>query len=182
MRTLAEHILDIAQNSVRAHATLIEIIVEERKINNLCVLTITDNGCGMAPEVLRLAADPFFTSRKTRKVGLGISLLKQKAEAAGGAFHLDSKPHEGTRLRAEFKLTHIDRPPLGDISGVLYLLLLRHSEIGLRYQHITDRGMFSVVSDELEETLGDVPWQQHDIRKGIIDWIKNNLEEIEATR
>lgn len=182
MRTLAEHILDIVQNSVRAKATLIEVIVEEHKINNLCVLTINDNGCGMDAEMLKQAADPFFTSRKTRKVGLGISLLKQNAEAAGGRLLLESKPRAGTRIRAEFQCSSIDRLPTGDIPQVLYLLLLSHRSIELVYRHKTDKGEFKLSSRELEETLGDVSWQQKEIRNGIIDWIQTNLEEIEATR
>jgi len=182
MRTLAEHILDIVQNSVRAKANLIEVIVEESKINNLCVLTITDNGCGMDAEMLKQAANPFFTSRKKRNVGLGISLLKQNAEAAGGRLLLESKPGEGTRLCAEFQRSNIDRSPAGDIPGVLYLLLLSCRDRELVYRHKTDIGEFKLSTHELEETLGDVSWQQKEIRNGIIDWIKNNLDEIKATR
>lgn len=182
MRTLAEHILDIVQNSVRAKATLIEIIVAESKKNNLCLLTIKDNGCGMSAELLKQATNPFFTSRKTRKVGLGIPLLKQNAEAAGGTFSLESEPGKGTTLCAGFQLENVDRPPTGDIYEALYLLLLSYREIELVYRHKTDKGDFRISTSELDEALGNVSWQQKEIRNGIIDFIKTNLEEIEVAR
>lgn len=182
MRTLAEHILDIVQNSVRAKATLIEIIVEESKKNNLCVLTINDNGCGMDTEMLKQATNPFFTSRTTRKVGLGIPLLKQNAEAAGGTFSLESETGKGTKICAGFQLTNVDRQPLGDICEALYLLFLSYRKIELVYCHKTDKGDFRISTSELNEALGDVSWQQKEIRNGIIDLIKTNLEELEVTR
>ena len=182
MKTLSEHILDIVQNSVRAKATLIEIIVEESKKNNLCVLTIKDNGCGMDAEMLKQATNPFFTSRKTRKVGLGIPLLKQNAEAAGGKFTLESELNAGTTLCAGFQLSNVDRPPTGDICEALYLLFLSYRDIELVYHHKTDKGDFRISTSELNEALGDVSWQQKEIRNGIIDLIKTNLEEIEVTK
>lgn len=182
MRTLSEHILDVVQNSVGAKATLIEIIVEEDKINDLCSLTIKDNGCGMSSENLAKATDPFFTSRTTRKVGLGLPLLKQNAEAAGGSFTLESELNVGTVLTATFQLTNIDKPPLGDIWETLYLLFLSYENGELVYRHKTEKGEFSLSSDELKEVLGDVSYQQKEIRDGILELIKTNLEEIEASK
>lgn len=182
MRTLSEHILDIVQNSVKAKATLIEIIVEEDKKNNLCSLIIKDNGCGMNEETLKQAANPFFTSRSTRKVGLGLSLLKQNAEASGGSFKLESKLGEWTRVEAIFQLLNIDKPPLGDIWETFYLTLLSYTQGVLSYMHKTREGEFSIDSGELREMLGDVSIQQKEIRDGIIELIKTNLEEIEATK
>lgn len=181
MRTLSEHILDIAQNSVRAEATLIEIIVEESKKNDLCKLTITDNGCGMNDSQLHEATNPFFTSRKTRKVGLGIPLLKQNAETAGGELKIDSGLGEGTSITANFGLSHIDKPPLGDVWETLYQLWLSYPKIELTYRHKTDAGKFELGNGELKEVLGDVSLQQKEIRNGIIELIKTNLNEIEAT-
>ena len=138
MRTLSEHILDIAQNSTRAGAKMIEIIVEESKKKDLCSLTINDNGCGMDEKTLKQATNPFFTSRTTRKVGLGLPLLKQKAEETGGSFSLDSESGKGTKLRAEFQLSNIDRPPMGDIWDTMYLLFLSYRDIQLVYRHVAD--------------------------------------------
>ncbi|WP_167615307.1 ATP-binding protein [Maribellus sediminis] len=182
MRTLSEHILDIAQNSTRAGAKMIEIIVEESKKKDLCSLTISDNGCGMDEETLKQATNPFFTSRTTRKVGLGLPLLKQKAEDAGGSFSLKSEPGKGTKLQAEFQLSNIDRPPMGDIWDTLYLLFLSYRDIQLVYRHLTTSGEFSISTSELNEALGDVSWQEKEIRNGIIELIKANLGEIGAAK
>ena len=182
MKTLSDHILDIVQNSVSAKATLIEIIVEEDKIADLCSLIIRDNGCGMSKETLAKAINPFFTSRTTRKVGLGIPLLKYNAEAAGGSFSLESELNVGTVLTARFQLSNIDRPPLGDIWETLYLMFLSYTDGNLVYQHKTAKGDFKLSSDELKEVLGNVSYQQKEIREGILELIKSNLEEIEVTK
>jgi anti-sigma regulatory factor (Ser/Thr protein kinase) len=182
MRTLSEHVLDIVQNSIKAKATLIEIIVEEDKINNLCSLIIKDDGSGMNEETLRQAADPFFTSRNTRKVGLGLALLKQNAEASGGSFKISSKFGAGTKVEAIFQLSNIDKPPLGDIWETFYLTILSYNKGELLYKHRTNKGEFSINSKELREMLGEVSIQQKEIRDGIIELIKTNLEDIEATK
>ncbi|HYQ57182.1 MAG TPA: ATP-binding protein [Draconibacterium sp.] len=182
MRTLSEHILDIVQNSIRANATLIEIMVEEDKIRDLCSLTIRDNGCGMSKEKLGKAINPFFTSRTTRKVGLGIPLIKHNAEAAGGCFSLESELNTGTVLQANFQLTNIDKPPLGDIWESLFQMFVSYNTGNLVYRHKTEKGEFQLSSDELKEVLGNVSYQHKEIREGILELIKTNLEEIEVTK
>jgi len=180
MRTLAEHILDTAMNSIRAQATLIEIIVTESKIKDLWALTLTDNGCGMDKKILQQATDPFFTSRTTRKVGLGLSLLKQNAEATGGGITIDSESWKGTKVQAEFGLSHIDRLPVGDISETLYLLFLGFPRGELSYRHLTDEGEFNISTSELKNALGDISLQNREIRNGVIEIIKTSLGEIGA--
>lgn len=182
MKTISDHVLDIVQNSVRAKATLIEIIVDENKKSNLYILTINDNGCGMSREVLEQAANPFFTSRNTRKVGLGLSLLKQNAEAAGGTFIIHSEPGKGTKVKAEFKLKHLDRPPLGDIWNTWFLCVLSHPEIRFVYSHSTIKGSFKMDSAEIFEMLEGISIQQKEIKQAITEMIKNNLDEIEASK
>ena len=182
MKTISEHVLDIVQNSVRAKATLIEIIVDEDKINNLYSLKINDNGNGMSREVLEQAANPFFTSRKTRKVGLGLSLLKQNAEASNGSFNISSEPGKGTEVHAVFQLEHLDRPPLGDIWESWFLTLLSNPGIRLIYRHRSDKGLFDLDSKEIQAMLGDVPLQQKEVRQAVLEMIKNNLDEIEASK
>lgn len=182
MKTLSDHILDILQNSVNAGATLIEIMVEENKKKDICSIRIIDNGCGMDAETLKLATDPFFTSRKTRKVGLGLSLFKQKAEEANGSFLLDSNIGKGTRLKAIFQLSHIDKPPLGDIWETFYLTMLSSKNIEFLYQHKTEKGEFRIQSTEIREMLGEVSIQQKEIKEAIIELIKNNLKDIESLK
>jgi len=180
MKTLSEHILDIIQNSIRAKATLIEIIVTEDKKKDLCSLIIEDNGCGMNEEILKQATNPFFTSRNTRKVGLGLSLLKQNAEQANGSFNLVSETGKGTAVEASFQLSNLDRPPLGDVWNSYYLTLMSHDDIDINYKHVTENGIFSLKSRELKEMLGDISFMEKEIKKAIIELIKNNLKDINA--
>jgi hypothetical protein len=182
MKTISDHVLDIVQNSVRAEATLIEIIVEEDKKSNLYNLTINDNGCGMSREVLEKAVNPFFTSRTTRKVGLGLPLLKQNAEAAGGLFKINSEPGKGTEVKAVFQLEHLDRPPTGDIWNTWFLNLLSYPGIRWIYRHSTEEGFFEMDSEELLKMLEGVSLQQKEIKQAIIEMIKNNLDEIKASK
>lgn len=118
MQTLSDHILDIAQNSIRAQASRVEIDLQENATEDSLVITIKDNGCGMDEAIVAKVTDPFFTSRTVRKVGLGIPLFKQNAEATGGNLKIESKTGEGTIIEAKFGLSHWDRPPMGDIAEV----------------------------------------------------------------
>lgn len=180
MKTISDHVLDIVQNSVRANATLIEIIVNEDCKSNLYSLEIKDNGCGMSREILEQAANPFFTSRNTRKVGLGLPLLKQNAEAAGGSFQISSEPGKGTTVQAVFQLGHLDRPPLGDIWNTWFLTVLSNPEVRLVYQHKTAEGSFELDSKEVAEIMEGISFQQKEVREALLELIKNNLDEIKA--
>jgi hypothetical protein len=182
MKTISEHVLDIVQNSVRAKATLIEIIVDEDKTNDLYSLNIKDNGCGMSSEVLKQATNPFFTSRTTRKVGLGLSLLKQNAENAGGSLTVESEAGKGTTVKAIFQHTNIDRPPLGDIWNTWYFTVLSNLNIRLIYRHQTTFGNFEIDSKELIEMLEGVSLQQKEIKDAIIGLIINNLRDIKGIK
>ncbi len=182
MKTISDHVLDIVQNSVRANATVIEIIVVEDNIRDIYTLHINDNGCGMDKETVQKATNPFFTSRTTRKVGLGLPLLKHNALASKGRFVVESEPYKGTKVKAEFQLSHLDRPPVGDIGEAIYLLLVSNQGIQLVYNHRTPAGTFEMDSAELMVMLGEVSLQQADIKAAVIEMIKNNLEEIKASK
>ena len=181
MKTISDHIFDVAENSIRANATLIEIIVEEDKKNDICNLQFIDNGCGMDNETLKQATNPFFTSRKTRKVGLGLALLKQNAEVANGEFTIKSAPNRGTKVQARFQISHIDRQPMGDIWESYYLLLLSNRGINITYKHKTEKGMFEISSAEIFKMFDGISLQNTEIKKGITDYIKNNLKDLETT-
>jgi len=124
MEDLSLHILDVAENSLRSEAKLIEILVVEDVERDLVTLQIRDNGRGMDPEKCAQAADPFFTTKPGRRVGLGLALLAQAAKEAGGQFHISSLPGAGTTVRATFRRSHPDRKPLGDISATLQALVV----------------------------------------------------------
>ena len=181
MKTIADHILDIVQNSIRAESTLIEIIVVENKKKDFCNITIRDNGCGMDEATREQATNPFFTSRETRKVGLGLSLLKQNAERTGGTFQITSEVNKGTEVNAVFQLSNVDRPPLGDIWNTYYFTLISNPKLTLNYRHETEEGKFEMLSDELKMALDGVSLLQKEIKEAIIEMIKNNLKEIKTT-
>ena len=142
MKTLSLNILDIAQNSIRAKASEISIEIEESKSLDLFTITITDNGTGIPKEILENITDPFVTTRTTRKVGLGLSLLNYRANLTGGVLKIDSEEEKGTVIKAAFPHSHIDRQPLGDIAGVIMILLTSGNEISIMYRHRTDNGEY----------------------------------------
>ena len=113
MPEIALNVLDIAQNSVRAEASLIQISVDVDEAADTLTITIEDNGCGMTAEQTARVTDPFFTTRTTRKIGLGVPFFKMAAESTGGSFSIQSEPGVGTKVTAVFGLSHIDRMPLG---------------------------------------------------------------------
>ena len=180
MKELALHILDLAQNSIVAGATLIETTILEDPEHDLFRITIHDNGKGMIKSEVQRAVDPFYTSRTTRKVGLGLSLFKQRAEGTGGSFHIESVPHTGTKVRADFGYHHIDRPVLGDIAGVLVMLLAANPDIDFTYKHITPRDSFFFDTRDVRDLLGEVSVNQQAIIKFLKEMIRENIEALAA--
>jgi signal transduction histidine kinase len=138
MEDLSLHILDIVENAIEAEARTIEIIVTENTVQNLLSIEINDDGKGMDEATLAKILNPFFTTKTVRRVGLGLPLLKQAAETAGGELKIESKPGQGSHVFASFQLNHIDRQPLGDIAKTLKLLLATHPELRFIYKHHYD--------------------------------------------
>jgi signal transduction histidine kinase len=148
MEDLSLHILDIAENSIAAEAGKIEIIIDEDEEKDLLTIEIKDDGKGMDEKTLKKALDPFFTTRKTRRVGLGLSFLAQAAEESGGKMELKSVPNEGTTIRATFCLSHPDCKPMGDINQTVQMLVIAHPEINFVYEHHKDNSIFRFDSRE----------------------------------
>lgn len=182
MKTISDHILDILQNSVRAGATLIEIIVCEDKTSDIYAVEIKDNGRGMTSEKAEKALQPFFTTRTTRKIGLGLPLFKQNAEMAGGSLSIKSVPGEGCQVKAEFRLSHIDKPPMGDIAGVFVLSAIGHPGVDFNYEHSTSEGTFRLSTVEINEMLDGTPLQTPEVRRAVVELIENNLARIKASK
>lgn len=180
MKDLSSHIMDIVQNSIRAEARKIEILVEENPQADDFIIDIRDNGKGMDADTVKRARDPFFTSRTVRKVGLGIPLLQQNAERTGGWVKISSIPGEGTDICARFSHSHLDRPPLGDMAETLSLLAAANPDIHFIYIHKTPRGSYKFDTREIEETLEGIPLSHPDIVSAIQEMIRENLQEIEA--
>jgi hypothetical protein len=168
--------MDIAQNSIRARASRVEIDVEERVSRDLFAVTVRDDGTGMDEETVARVADPFFTSRETRKVGLGVPLLKQNAEATGGRFTIRSTPGQGTEVRAEFSHAHLDRPPTGDIAETVVLLAVANPRVAVVYRHSTERGEYVFDSVEVREFLGDVPLDDPEMVTALREMIAENVK------
>lgn len=178
MRDIAMHILDIAGNSVRAGASLIEVSVVENADEDTLVLTIKDDGCGMDTETMAKAMDPFFTSRLTRKVGLGIPLLQQNAQQTGGNVVIESQLGKGTLLTATFTRSHIDRPPMGDLPGSLSLMVSGNPAVDFRFVHRINEHEYVFDSRVVKSVLDGVEITQPSVIKFLKEMIKENLLEI----
>ncbi|MDA3894354.1 MAG: ATP-binding protein [Salinivirgaceae bacterium] len=178
MKDIAEHILDITQNSIRAKASLIEIKIHQSTDDNYYQLIIIDNGVGMDKDTIQQVIDPFYTSRTTRKVGLGIPLLKQNAEITGGTFSIISKLGEGTHVQANFVYDSIDRVPEGDIAGSFVLLVASNALIDFEFEYATNRGNYVFDTREVKKVLGDMSFSQLEIRTYLIEMIKENIFDI----
>lgn len=151
---LSLNILDIAENSVKAGATQVEISVSRQRANKLLTIRVKDNGCGMNEEQLAHVTDPFFTSRKTRRVGLGVPFLKMAAEITGGSFTIESAPGEGTAVEAVFHEDSIDCMPLGNVSDSIYSLVLMNEGLRWIYTYEVNGEGFMLDTDELHAELG----------------------------
>lgn len=178
MKDLSLHILDIVQNSIRAKSKLIEISIDELPDADRFVITITDDGTGMTDEELKRAVDPFYTSRTTRKVGLGLSLFRQNAEQTGGNLHIESEPGKGTKVTATFGFHHLDRPVMGDLVGCLLILICSPGDIDYVFQHKTPSGEYVLDTREIRKTLEDVPIDHPEVRSFLKEMIAGNLEQI----
>ena len=135
MEELALHILDIAENSIRAGADRIFIRIHPDPDRDLLTIEIIDNGKGMDESSIKYAKDPFYTTKPEKKVGLGLPLLSQAAEMSGGTVTVSSRPGKGTTVHAAFKYSHIDRQPLGNLEETLLTLIISHPEIQFIYQY-----------------------------------------------
>jgi len=178
MKELALHILDITQNSVRAKATFIEINIFESPVTDILKITISDNGCGMSKDVLKNVTDPFYTTRTTRHVGLGLPLFKMNAIQSGGSLDITSEPGRGTTVEASFSYSNIDRPPMGDIGGTIALIISGNPEIGFRFSYQVESKTWSVDTTELREALGETPVTDLKVVKYLKEMITENINEL----
>jgi len=177
MKEISLHVLDIIENSIAAGATLIEVEAEVVHAEDRLRVSVRDNGRGMEEALLRRVTDPFVTSRTTRRVGLGIPMFKAGAEAAGGSFRLESKPGEGTYIEARYRISHWDRPPLGDMAQTMYAVVMSNEEIAFTYLYTVDGKSFRFDTREIRQTLGEIPLHTPAVSAWVKDYL---LEGIEA--
>lgn len=167
------NVLDIVQNSISAGASLIGIEVAEDTEKDRLTIVIEDNGRGMTEEQVRAVTDPFYTTRTTRRVGLGVPFFKMAAEMTGGGLRIESQPGKGTRLTAEFVLSSIDCMPLGDMNGTIKTLIQMNSNLDFVFRREKNAEIHTLDTRELREILGDVPLNDPEV----MEWITGNLEE-----
>ena len=153
MEDLSLHLLDIMENCLNAQATRIEVRIDENPQADLLTLQIKDNGRGMDAQTLENSTNPFFTTRKTRRYGLGLSMLSESARATGGKLEVDSTPGKGTLVKATFHPSHIDMRPMGDIPQTLVTLIMGNPGIELYYNHSIAGESISLDTAELKESL-----------------------------
>jgi len=157
MEELSLHILDIAENSVAATADKIEIRISEDKEKDLLSIEIIDNGVGMDKKTLEKALNPFYTSKTVRRFGLGLSLLSEAAKAANGHLSMQSKKGEGTRIKADFQRSHIDRQPLGDIGQTIITLIIGNPEIDFIFEHKRNGHTYCLDTRKIKAQLNELP-------------------------
>lgn len=173
MRELSLNILDIAQNSITAGASLISIEVAENTAKKELLISISDNGCGMTQEQVSNVLDPFFTTRTTRKVGMGIPLFKLAAEQTGGSLRIESEKGKGTITSALFRTDSIDFTPLGDVTSTVVILISMNTDRDFIYRRSIDSESFELSTAEMREILGGVPLNEPEV----VEWMKDYINE-----
>ena len=178
MREIALHLLDIAENSVAAESKNISIQVHEDLLNDRLATSVIDDGRGMDAQTVQQVQNPFYTTRTTRTVGLGIPLLKLAAEMADGRFSLESEPGNGAWVEADFRHSHIDRMPLGDLASTFLTLLISHPQVDWTFLYrVTDSNKqvrdFVFESAELKRELGDISLTE----PAVLTFVRGMIEE-----
>ena len=180
MKELSLNILDVAKNSVTAGATKIDILVEETPAR--LTITITDNGCGMTPEFVSQVTDPFTTTRTTRKVGMGLPLMKMEAQMSGGDLSVESKVGQGTRVTSWFDPSNIDMPPLGDLTSSITTLIQGSPNIDFVFTHRTSVGEYTLDTGDIRQIMGDIPLSEPEIIAWLTEYLHENESNIEGKR
>ncbi len=178
MKEISLHILDIMQNSITAGAGLVELTVVENEKEDKLSFSIRDNGKGMSEEMLKVVTDPFTTGRTTRRVGLGIPLLKQAAEMTGGYIKIFSQSGVGTVLEAVFGYSHIDRQPLGDMVQTMHQLITSFEDVDFLYIHNINDKEFKVDTREIKKVLGGISLKENDVSLWLLEFLKEGEAEI----
>lgn len=173
MRDLSLHILDIVQNSIKANASAVKVIISEKAESKHLILEIKDNGIGMDNDLLIKVDDPFTTSRITRKIGLGIPLLKESAIKCEGEFNIFSERNIGTKVFATFLISHIDRLPIGDIGDTMITVISANPNIRFVLILKSSKGYFEIDTEEIKRQLKGVSITEFDV----LQWLKEYIDE-----
>lgn len=179
MNEISLFILDIVQNSFEAQAENVKISINEDRLNNKLIIEIIDDGCGIEEENLGKVVNPFYTTRTTRNVGLGLPLFKEMCENCNGSFEILSKKNKGTIVKGTMELNNIDRLPMGNIIETIFILIINDRNINIEYEHIVNEKNFYVNTKEIKEILKDVSIKQCDVMVWLKNYLIEGLQEIE---
>lgn len=178
MKELSLHILDIVQNSTNANASEILIGISEDLQANVFEIHIADNGCGIQEEKLNTITDPFSTSRSTRRVGLGLSLLQVAAEQCHGSMTIQSQEGKGTIVKTRFEHDHIDRVPLGDIVSTVITLISGHPKVEFSYRHRVNDKLFELDTAAVKQELGDLPISEITVLNFLTEYMQEHVDNL----
>ena len=173
MRELSLHVLDLVQNAVEAGASRVELEIIEDEAADRLVIAISDNGRGMEENQRSKVTDPFYTSRTTRRIGLGIPLIQMSTQRCDGSLKIASEPGRGTKIEAIYRYHHWDRPPLGDMAETLQSILVGNQGFDFSYSHRVAEREFKLEAAQIWEALGDLPLTQPDV----LQWLQEYLQE-----
>lgn len=175
MKDIANHILDIAENSTRAESSRLEILLSINTKANLLKLSFVDDGYGMDDEMVQKVQDPFFSTRDTRRIGMGIPLLMQNSEMSGGQVTISSRPGEGTIVVATFDLADIDCPPLGDVAGIIYFLSASHPDVQIVFDYVCDDASYTWDTAAVAEALDGLVISDHAVKDALMQMLTSNI-------
>lgn len=175
MNDLSLFLLDIVQNSIQVRAKQIEATLIFSEQDDLITLEVRDNGPGLSPERILHATNPFYTTRTTRKVGLGLAFLKAAAELADGKFTMTSTPYETTIVRATFRRSHIDTPPLGDLGQTLVAIVCHQDVEDFRFTIEEEQRRFTVSRRELVEAVDPLSLQDSAVIRLVQEYVESNI-------
>lgn len=179
MREIALHIMDIAENGINAGADCIQVRVIESRTDNRLEVRINDNGSGIPKDMIDNVTDPFVSTRKTRRIGLGLSLLKAAALRCNGSFSVKSQPGQGTSVHVTFQYDHIDRAPLGNMASTIAALIAGNHHVDFVYRHAVDGEAFQLDTRQVKQELDDVPITDPAVIQYLDKSIRNALAGLE---
>jgi hypothetical protein len=180
VRELSLHILDIAENCVTAKADLVRISIHENTHTDKFSFSVSDNGKGMDEDMLQKVTDPFVTTRTTRKVGLGIPLLKAAAESCNGGLSINSMVNKGTKISCWFQRSHIDRMPLGDIVNTVTMLIIGYPDVHWIFRYEFNDAMFEFDDEFFKSELGDISLSEPTLITFLRDHLKEGIEGVQG--
>jgi len=180
MEDISLYVLDLVQNSIAANARIITIEVMEYTEENLLTLTIIDDGNGMDEFLISKVTNPFFTTRTTRKVGLGLPMAKASTEGCGGSFTINSSKGIGTKVTMIYKTGHIDCPPFGRMDQTMTTLVAANTNTDFTYKHSTQKGTFNFDTRVIKSELKEVPIDTFEVLEWICSYVKEGINEIDG--